>query len=97
MRARTDGIHCPSCDGRGEFIDCIDDLCHANGECFHSGNTVCDHCGGDGRVSPETCDEYYDGRLAERARLSPLQTIALLGLVALVFWATLTLAYGVVA
>ncbi|WP_238709279.1 hypothetical protein [Natronorubrum halophilum] len=71
-RAHVEGVHCPKCDGWGESIDCFDDLCHANGECLHSGNTVCSLCGGGGRVSLETRGEYYEQRLAKRAQLTPI-------------------------
>ncbi|OVE83168.1 hypothetical protein [Natronolimnobius baerhuensis] len=68
-----------------------------HGECFHTGNTVFEPCDGDGRVSPEAREAYYDNRLAERARLDPLQTAALLGVVAAALWTTLALTNGVIS
>ncbi|ADD05184.1 uncharacterized protein Nmag_1608 [Natrialba magadii ATCC 43099] len=93
----TEGAYCPSCDGRGDFIDCFDALCHMNGECFDEGNRTCSLCGGDGRVSPDTREGYFGQRFNERARLTPLKTLVLLGAVALIFWATLALTNGVVS
>ena len=97
IRARADGVHCPNCDGRGEFIDCIDDLCHAQGECFHDGNVQCSLCEGSGKVSPATRNEYWGDRLADRrAQLTPLKTVSLLGVVAMAFWFILAI-HGVIA
>lgn len=94
-RARAEGVHCPSCNGQGEFIDCFDDLCHWKGRCFHTGNTVCNLCDGTGRVSPATRDRYWQERYAEQpAQLTPLQTIGLLAIVAVVLWLLLAV-YGV--
>lgn len=57
-RARRQGVQCPNCRGRREVVNCIDDLCHARGECMHGGNDTCRLCNGSGRVDPETREEY---------------------------------------
>ena len=38
---------CGRCDGEGELLVCIDDLCRGAGECMHGdGMIVCPSCGG---------------------------------------------------
>ena len=49
-------VDCFTCRGSGEVIGCIDDLCHARGECMHDGNDACPDCYGDGQV-PRILDD----------------------------------------
>lgn len=40
---------CDRCQGAGEIMVCIDDLCHGAGECMHGdGMAVCPTCKGKG-------------------------------------------------
>jgi len=43
-------IDCIRCGGTGENVECIDDLCHAQGRCMH-GNNTCKLCEGIGRIT----------------------------------------------
>jgi len=48
-----DGGGCCNCGGRGWFVDCIDDLCHGQGECIHGDPpTPCRVCNRDGHRDP---------------------------------------------
>lgn len=52
---------CPSCDGAGFILVCIDDICHGLGECIHGdGEEICQECGGEGEVWPDDYDEERD-------------------------------------
>ncbi|WP_435360427.1 hypothetical protein [Haloarchaeobius sp. DFWS5] len=55
-------VDCPRCDGRGKVVGCIDDICHAKGQCVHDGNDTCVTCDGRGFVRERTCDEYWQCR-----------------------------------
>jgi hypothetical protein len=45
---------CIRCDGTGERVECIDDLCHAQGRCMHDPtNNTCNLCEGLGRITCE--------------------------------------------
>jgi len=59
-RLDAEFIDCPRCRATGEYVECIDDLCHAKGRCIHGDNT-CKLCGGCGRISRE-----LDERWAQR-------------------------------
>ncbi len=49
-----EGNMCDECSGRGEFVDCIDDLCYGQDECIHGDEPVfCRHCDGEGEVFPK--------------------------------------------
>lgn len=50
--------NCPRCRGSGENIECIDDLCHAQGRCMH-GDNLCKLCEGTGRISDELEERWY--------------------------------------
>lgn len=52
-------VTCPRCDGAEERVECLDDLCHATGECIHGDNT-CALCAGHGVVSEELRDRWLD-------------------------------------
>jgi hypothetical protein len=44
-------IMCDRCQGHGVELFCIDDLCHALGECIHGdGERLCPDCDGDGEL-----------------------------------------------
>lgn len=47
-------VECFRCNGEGWIVDCLDDLCHATGECIHGdGNVICPACEGEGELYPE--------------------------------------------
>ncbi|AFZ73080.1 hypothetical protein [Natronobacterium gregoryi] len=96
QQSQPEGVYCPRCSGQGEFIDCHEEICHWKGQCFHDGTTECEFCDGSGRVSAQTRNRYYANRLADRAQLTPLKTIALGVILALTLWVTLTIIYGVI-
>jgi hypothetical protein len=40
---------CEACDGSGEILVCVDDICHGIGECIHGdGMRMCTACQGNG-------------------------------------------------
>jgi hypothetical protein len=40
---------CQACDGSGEILVCVDDICHGIGECIHGdGMRMCTACQGNG-------------------------------------------------
>ena len=42
-----DGGYCMNCDGKGEIMVCIDDMCIGSGECMHGdGMIICPACKG---------------------------------------------------
>ena len=42
---------CQRCDGQGEIMVCIDDICHGLGECIHGdGYATCPNCKGVWRI-----------------------------------------------
>jgi hypothetical protein len=44
---------CQLCDGQGEIMVCIDDICHGLGECIHGdGYATCPDCKGSGEYEP---------------------------------------------
>ena len=44
---------CLECDGEGQVLVCIDDICHGLGYCMHGdGMAVCRACSGTGHVPP---------------------------------------------
>ena len=44
---------CPRCNGEGEIMVCIDDICHGLGECIHGyGYATCPTCNGSGEYEP---------------------------------------------
>lgn len=44
---------CPRCDGSGELLVCIDDMCRGAGECMHGdGMIACPACQGTGEIQP---------------------------------------------
>lgn len=45
-------VVCPRCRGDGQNVECIDDLCHAQGRCMH-GDNLCALCEGVGEISRE--------------------------------------------
>jgi hypothetical protein len=52
---------CWRCRGSGENVECIDDLCHAQGRCMHApSNNVCNLCGGTGRVTKELDQLWHE-------------------------------------
>jgi hypothetical protein len=55
---RYEFIRCPRCRGTGENVECLDDLCHAQGRCMHGDNT-CILCEGLGRITHELEDRWY--------------------------------------
>ena len=61
-------IECYRCRGTGEYVECIDDLCHARGECMHGDNT-CTLCDGHGRISRTLADRW--------ARREPFEAVGL--------------------
>ena len=48
---------CIRCGGDGRYIECVDDLCHADGRCMH-GNNTCNLCSGVGRITHELADRW---------------------------------------
>lgn len=54
----TEWVRCDRCRGTGEYVECIDDLCHAKGRCMH-GNNTCKLCRGRGRISKELDRRWY--------------------------------------
>jgi len=50
---------CVRCRGSGERVECMDDLCHAQGECMHDpANNVCNLCGGTRCITSELADRW---------------------------------------
>lgn len=47
-----EGAQCPNCHGEGSIINCVDDLCHAQGHCMHGDDKPCPRCT-DGLVYPK--------------------------------------------
>ena len=44
---------CQRCDGEGEIMVCIDDICRGIGECIHGdGYATCPNCKGSGEYEP---------------------------------------------
>jgi hypothetical protein len=44
---------CLRCEGDGELMICIDDMCHGSGECIHGdGYQTCPDCKGTGCKTP---------------------------------------------
>lgn len=56
-RGDADWNDCIRCGGTGEHIECIDDLCHAQGRCMHGDNT-CALCEGLGRITAELAQRW---------------------------------------
>ena len=57
----ADWIPCPRCGGDGQYVECYDDLCHAQGRCMH-GDNLCALCQGVGEITdadtiPQSADE----------------------------------------
>lgn len=53
-------IDCIRCRGTGERVECIDDLCHAQGRCMHDPtNNTCNLCEGIGRITRELADRWH--------------------------------------
>jgi len=53
-------VRCDRCRGTGERVECIDDLCHAQGRCMHDpANNVCNLCGGIGEISAELDERWF--------------------------------------
>lgn len=52
-------IDCTRCDGTGERVECIDDLCHAQDHCMHGDNT-CKLCEGLGRITRELDERWWN-------------------------------------
>jgi len=50
-------LDCIRCGGNGEHVECIDDLCHAQGHCMH-GDNLCALCEGIGVISEELADRW---------------------------------------
>lgn len=61
-------IRCPRCDGTGDRVECIDDLCHAQDRCLHGQNT-CKLCRGGGRISRELEERWYSRELFESVEI----------------------------
>ncbi|WP_435551936.1 hypothetical protein [Natrinema sp. CGMCC1.2065] len=58
LREAPEGfVRCIRCDGSGEYIECYDDLCHANGRCTH-GNNTCALCRGYRFISRELRNKW---------------------------------------
>ncbi len=49
---------CPECNGEGQIIACVDDLCHGGGICIHDEYDSCRTCAGIGEIFDD--DEYLD-------------------------------------
>lgn len=59
-------VRCDRCRGTGERVECIDDLCHAQGECFHDPrHNVCNLCAGTGRITKELEERWYSRGVGE--------------------------------
>jgi hypothetical protein len=57
----ADWIHCRECRGSGERVECMDDLCHAQGRCMHDPvNNVCSLCGGTGWITKELDRRWHN-------------------------------------
>lgn len=51
-------MSCQRCDGSGEVVICIDDLCRAGGECIHDDDVaLCPDCHGSGDAPYDEGDE----------------------------------------
>lgn len=49
---------CDHCEGEGQILTCIDDLCQGTGECIHGdGYATCPVCKGDGEVEDQEEDD----------------------------------------
>lgn len=53
-----DWITCPRCRGTGEKVECMDDLCHAQGHCMH-GDNLCLLCEGTGEITRKLEERFY--------------------------------------
>lgn len=67
---RDQFVPCVRCDGTGERVECIDDLCHAEGHCMH-GNNTCELCDGWRRISRELRDRWTSRESFEAVGLPP--------------------------
>ncbi|MFC6973680.1 hypothetical protein ACFQL1_01710 [Halomicroarcula sp. GCM10025709] len=54
---RGEWMDCIRCRGTGEYVECYDDLCHAQDRCMH-GNNTCKLCGGLGRITRELAERW---------------------------------------
>jgi hypothetical protein len=62
---------CQRCNGRGEIVTCIDDMCANNDECLHGdGYDTCPCCEGEGQVYDDE-DFNEDDFLNEEPRPPP--------------------------
>lgn len=53
-------VDCSRCRGTGERVECMDDLCHAQGRCMHDpANNVCSLCAGTGRITKELDQRWH--------------------------------------
>lgn len=55
-----DLMRCPECRDRESYVNCYDDLCHAQGQCMHDpANNVCPTCDGTGEVPQGLVEDYH--------------------------------------
>lgn len=54
----TEWVRCPRCRGGGERVECVDDICHAQGHCMH-GDNLCKLCEGIGTITRELERRWY--------------------------------------
>lgn len=67
-RYRSEFIVCPRCRGSGRNVECVDDLCHAQGHCMH-GDNLCALCEGVGEISRELEREWFQREPFESVEL----------------------------
>lgn len=63
----ADWTPCIRCDGDGHRVECVDDLCHAQGRCMHGDNT-CNLCNGAGVITEELADRWRQREWGEAVR-----------------------------
>lgn len=60
-----EGTMCSECSGKGDFVNCIDDMCYGQDECIHGDEPImCRECAGEGVIYPRRIPEkeYWERR-----------------------------------
>lgn len=66
--SEADFIDCIRCGGTGEYVECYDDLCHAQGRCMH-GDNLCALCRGNQVISRALADRWRNRDTFEAVEL----------------------------